>query len=63
VILALIGFVNRPVTQAQQGLDVITIMLLTGLVFLGVILLGELTKWAGHRRKERKYRARAFSGP
>ena len=60
MILTLIGFMSRPVTQAQQGLDVITIMLLTGLVFVGVILLGELTKWAGHRRRDRKLRARTY---
>jgi hypothetical protein len=60
VILTVIGFVNRPVTQAQQGLDVITIMLVTGLVFLGVILLGELSKWAGHRRRDRRVRARTY---
>ena len=55
----MIGFVSRPATNAQQGLDVITIMLITGLVFLAVILLGELTKWAGHRRRDRKYGIRA----
>ena len=61
MILALIGgFVNKPVTQAQQGLDVILIMLLTGLVFLGVIFLGQLSKWAGHRRRDRKFRARTY---
>jgi hypothetical protein len=58
VIAALIAFSSRPADQASQGLDVITIMLITGLVFLGVILLGELTKWAGHRRQDRRYRAR-----
>jgi len=50
-----IGFMNHPSTQADQGLDVITIMLITGLVFLAVIALGELTKWASHRRSDRKY--------
>ena len=51
----MIAFVDHPATNAQQGLDVITIMLITGLVFLAVILLGELTRWAGHRRRDRKY--------
>jgi hypothetical protein len=45
---------------ASDGKHVITGMLIVGLVFLGTILLGELTKWAGHRRKERKYRARSY---
>ena len=54
----MIALLSHPSTQDQQGLNVITIMLFTGLVFLAVIALGELTKWAGHRRQERKYRAR-----
>jgi hypothetical protein len=29
-------------------------MLVVGLVFLGVIVLGELTHWAGARRKARR---------
>jgi hypothetical protein len=58
VIATLIGFSSRPEDPASQGLDVITIMLITGLVFLAVIALGELTKWYGHRRQERKYQAR-----
>jgi hypothetical protein len=52
VILTLIGFVTNPVTQAQQGLDIITIMLFTGLVFLGTIGLGELAARRSHRRKK-----------
>jgi len=39
---------------ASEGLDVIRGMLIVGLIFLGVILLGELTHWLGHRRAERK---------
>jgi hypothetical protein len=58
VIPTLLGFDTRPADQASQGLDVITIMLITGLVFVAVIALGGLSKWAGHRRQERKYRAR-----
>ena len=54
----LLAFSGHPADQAGQGLNVISIMLLTGLVFLAVVLLGELTKWAGHRRRDRKYRAR-----
>jgi hypothetical protein len=37
-------------TAAQEGLDVIKAMLLVGLIFLSVILLGELSKWLRHRR-------------
>ena len=43
---------------ATEGRHVILGMLVVGLVFLTVILLGELTHWAGHRRAERR-RARS----
>ena len=39
---------------ASEGLDVIIGMLIVGLIFLAVIGLGELLKWAGHRRAERR---------
>jgi hypothetical protein len=38
-------------TAAQEGKDVITAMLVVGLVFLSVIVLGELTHWLRHRRR------------
>ena len=60
MISTLVGFVSHPQTQDQQGLDIITIMLLVGLGFLAVIGLGELVRRNGHRRQERKNRARAF---
>ena len=37
-------------TAAEEGLDVIEAMLVVGLVFLGVIVLGELSRWRRHRR-------------
>ena len=37
-------------TAAEEGLDVIKAMLVVGLVFLAVIVLGELTKWLRHRQ-------------
>ena len=37
-------------TAAEEGLDVIRAMLVVGLVFLGVMVLGELTRWLKHRR-------------
>ena len=37
-------------TAAQEGLDVIKAMLVVGLIFLSVIVLGELTHWLRHRR-------------
>ena len=39
---------------ASEGMHVIVGMLIVGLIFLAVIGLGELLKWAGHRRAERR---------
>jgi hypothetical protein len=36
---------------ADEGRRVVTGMLLTGLVFIGVIALGETSRWLRHRRK------------
>lgn len=41
---------------ATEGKKVITGMLIVGLVFVGVIALGELSKSWGHRRKARRPR-------
>ena len=35
---------------AEEGKKVILGMLIVGLVFVGVIALGELSRWARHRR-------------
>lgn len=45
---------------ATEGTHVILVMLVVALVFLGVIVLGELTTWAGHRRAERRARSRIY---
>jgi hypothetical protein len=37
---------------AEEGQKVITAMLIVGLVFIGVIALGELTKAVAHRRRD-----------
>ena len=37
-------------TAAEEGLDVIKSMLVVGLIFLGVIVLGELSRRLRHRR-------------
>ena len=36
---------------AEEGQKVITAMLIVGLIFIGVIALGELTKYAASRRR------------
>jgi hypothetical protein len=42
---------------ASEGKKVITSMLVVGLVFIGVIALGETSKALRHRRKARRPRA------
>ena len=44
-------------SAADEGKKVITAMLIVGLIFLSVILLGQLSKWASHRRQDRRPRA------
>ena len=36
---------------ATEGKKVITGMLITGLIFVAVIVIGELSHWARHRRR------------
>lgn len=38
-------------TPAEEGRDVIIVMLIVGLVFLSVIGLGQLSRWLTHRRR------------
>jgi hypothetical protein len=45
------------VDPAEEGKKVIAGMLITGLIFIGVIALGQLSKWASHRRHARRQRA------
>ena len=37
-------------TAAQEGKEVIIAMLIVGLVFVGVVAVGELSRWRRHRR-------------
>ena len=39
---------------ATEGKHVILAMLIVGLIFCSVIALGQLSKWFGHRRTERR---------
>ena len=41
---------------AEEGRKVVLSMLVTGLVFVGVIALGEFTHYLGHKRKSAKRR-------
>jgi hypothetical protein len=47
-------------TPAQEGRDIILAMLLVGLIFLGVIVLGQLARHLGHRRAAARRRARTI---
>jgi hypothetical protein len=48
---------SDPVTD---GKHILYGMLITALIFLAVVAIGELTRYAGHRRQELKRRARAY---
>ena len=47
---------ERP-SAAEEGRKVILGMLIVGLIFVAVIALGQLSKWASHRRHARRPRA------
>ena len=53
-------FLAAEKTPAQEGRDVILVMLLVGLTFLGVILLGQLARYLGHKRKAKRLQRRAY---
>lgn len=44
------------IDPAKEGKKVILGMLITGLIFIAVIALGQLSKWASHRRQARRPR-------
>jgi hypothetical protein len=41
-------------SPAEEGRDVILVMLVVGLIFLSVIVLGQLLRYVEHKRKARK---------
>jgi hypothetical protein len=47
------------IDAATEGKRIITAMLITGLVFVGVIALGQTSRYLRHRRKERRAARRA----
>ncbi|HVD65948.1 MAG TPA: hypothetical protein VNB65_03530 [Gaiellaceae bacterium] len=47
-------------TPAEEGRDVVLVMLGVGAVFLGVILLGQLARYLSHRRHARRAARRAY---
>jgi hypothetical protein len=44
------------IDPAEEGKKVIIGMLITGLIFIAVIAVGQLSKWASHRRQARRPR-------
>jgi NhaP-type Na+/H+ or K+/H+ antiporter len=50
-VVALFHSVLAVETAAEEGRKVVLLMLATGLVFVGVIVLGELAHWAARRRR------------
>ena len=44
---------ERP-SAAEEGKKVITAMLIVGLIFLGVILIGQAIHWLSRRRETRR---------
>lgn len=47
---------DRP-SAAEEGRKIIEAMLIVGLVFIAVIVLGQFSKWVSHRREARRPRA------
>lgn len=55
-LIAAVAEEERP-SAAEEGKKIIAAMLVVGLVFLAVIVLGQTSKWLGHRREARRPRA------
>ena len=51
MVAALLHSVLAVETAAEEGRKVVLLMLGTGLVFVGVIALGELSHWVAQRRR------------
>jgi hypothetical protein len=47
-------------TPAEEGRDVILVMLVVGLIFLGVIILGQTARYLEHKRKARRAARRLY---
>jgi hypothetical protein len=47
-------------TPAEEGRDVVLVMLGVGAIFVGVVLIGQLLRYMGHRRKARRAARRAY---
>ncbi len=54
MLAALAPFLAAAKTAAQEGKEVVLSMLVVGLVFVGVILLGDVWNWRAHKRRARR---------
>ena len=54
LLLALVLAQEEAPDVVEEGRRIIIAMLVVGLVFLGVIALGQLARHLGHRRRERR---------
>jgi hypothetical protein len=45
-----LAFAGLLADAAEEGKHVITAMLIVGLIFIGVIALGEFSRWLSHRK-------------
>ena len=52
--MTLLALAPLAATAAEEGKRVITAMLIVGLIFVGVIAIGETTHWLRARRKARR---------
>lgn len=47
-------------TPDEEGFDIIMVMLAVGLIFLGVVVLGQLGRYLGHKRQARRAQRRVY---
>jgi hypothetical protein len=52
--LAWLMLLAKVESAATEGKKIITAMLITGLVFIAVIALGQTSRWLSHRRHARR---------
>lgn len=46
----MVGYAGLLADTASEGRDIITGMLIVGLIFISVIAIGELSRWLRHRK-------------
>jgi hypothetical protein len=51
IVAALLPLFAEQIDAAEEGKRNITGMLIVGLIFIGVIALGETSKWLRHRKR------------